>query len=88
MRNFLNTTFTFDKQTEENFINRKVRCRPTYSFIHSLSCPLFLWGESRGQQPLENPKYLTINSTFKKCCSLHTKTRPSKVGDVVTPPGP
>ena len=34
-----------------NFINRMVQCRPTHSFIHSFSCPLFLSGESRGQQP-------------------------------------
>jgi len=51
MLNYLNTTLTFGKQTEDNFINRKVQCRPTHSFICSFSCQLFLWGESRGQQP-------------------------------------
>ena len=50
MLNYLNTTFTFGKQTEDTFINRNFHCRPTYSFIHSFSCPLFLWEESRGQQ--------------------------------------
>ena len=59
---YLNTTFTFGTQTEDNFLNRKVRCRRTYSFIHSFWCPLFLWGESRGQQPQEDPKDLTINN--------------------------
>jgi len=44
-------TFTFRKQTKDNFISRKFQCRPTYSFIHSFSCPLFLWGESLGPQP-------------------------------------
>jgi len=47
----LNTTITFGKQTKDNFITRKVQCRRTHSFIHSFSCPLFLWGESRGQPP-------------------------------------
>ena len=40
MLNYLNTTFTFGKQTKDSFINRKFQCRPTYSFIHSFSCPL------------------------------------------------
>jgi len=26
--NYLNTTFNFGKQTKDNFINRKVQCRP------------------------------------------------------------
>jgi len=51
MLNYLNTTLTFGNQTNDNCINRKVQCRPTCSFIHSFSCPLFLRGESRGQQP-------------------------------------
>jgi len=50
--------------------------------------PPFLWGESRVQQPQEDPKYLTINSILRKFPSVHTKTGPSKAGDVVTPPGP
>jgi len=50
MLNYLNTTCVFGKQTKDNFINRKVQCRPTHSFIYSFSCPLFLWGESWGQQ--------------------------------------
>ena len=29
MLNYLNTTLTFGKQTKDNFINRKVQCRPT-----------------------------------------------------------
>jgi len=33
MRNYWNTTFTFGKETKDNFINRKVQCRP---HIHSL----------------------------------------------------
>jgi len=51
MLNYLNTTFTFDEQPKDNFINWKVQCRLAYSFIHSFSCQLYLWGESRGQQP-------------------------------------
>ena len=51
MLNYLNTTLTFGKQTKDNFISRKVQCRPTHSFIFSFSCPLFLRGESRGQKP-------------------------------------
>jgi len=49
--NYLNAIFTFAKQTKDNFINRKVQCRPTYSLIHSFSCPLFLWVGS--QEPQE-----------------------------------
>ena len=62
MLNYLNTTSTFGKQTKDNFINRKFQCRPTYSLIHSFSCSLCLWGESRGPQPEEDSKYFTINS--------------------------
>jgi len=50
MLNCFNTTFTLVKQSKDKFINKKVRCRPTYSFIHSFSCPLFL-GRVEGQQP-------------------------------------
>ena len=32
MLNYLNTTFTLGKQNEDDFINRKVQRRPTYSF--------------------------------------------------------
>jgi len=48
--NYLNATFTFGKLTKDNFINRKVQCRPIYSLIHLFSCPLFLWEGSREQQ--------------------------------------
>ena len=35
MLNYLNTIFTFGKQTEDNFINRKFQCTPaTHSFTH------------------------------------------------------
>ena len=51
MLNYLNTTSIFGKQTSDNFINRKVQCRPTHSFIFSFSCPLFLWEESQGSSP-------------------------------------
>ena len=48
MLDYLNTTFTFGKQTKDNFINSKVQiCWCIYSFIYSFSCPLFL-RESRG----------------------------------------
>jgi len=50
MLNYLNTALTFGKQTKDNFINGKVQCRYV-RYAHSFSCPLFLWGESRGQQP-------------------------------------
>jgi len=43
---YLNTTFTFGKQIKHNFINRKVECRPTYSFTHFRA--RFTYGESRG----------------------------------------
>jgi len=36
----------------------------SYFFIHSFSFLLFLWGGSRGQQSLEDSKYLTINSNL------------------------
>ena len=52
----LNTTFTFGKQTKDKFINRKVQCRPSHSFIFSFSCPLFLSGETRGLAALGGPK--------------------------------
>ena len=51
MLNYLNTTFTFGKQSKDNIINRKFQCRPAYSVIHSFLCPVFLWGVSRGQIP-------------------------------------
>ena len=46
MLNYLNTTFTFGKQITDNFINRKVQCRPTYSFTHFRA--RVSYGESRG----------------------------------------
>jgi len=51
MLNYLNMTVTFGKQTKDTYINRKVHCRPTHSIIYSFSCTLFLYGESRRQQP-------------------------------------
>jgi len=78
-----NTTFTFDKQTEDNYINRKFQC-PS-SFIHFRA--RFSFGEDRGgSSPRMDLICLTINSNLFPW--LHTKTGPSKVGDVVTPPGP
>jgi len=64
MLGYLNTTFTFGKQTKDNFINRKVqcRCRGMYSFIYSFSCPFFPWGESGAALGL---KYLTINNNLR-----------------------
>jgi len=47
---YLNSILTFDEQTKDNFINIMFQCRPTCSFIHSISCPLFFWRESQGQQ--------------------------------------
>jgi len=38
------------------------------------------------QQPEEDLEYLTVNSNFRQFCWIHTKTRPSKVGDAVTLP--
>jgi len=46
MLNYLNTTFPCVKQTTDNFLNRRVQDRRTYSFIYSFWCPLFLWGKS------------------------------------------
>jgi len=51
MLNYLNTTFTFGKQTKNNFINRKVQCRSTYSFLHSFSCQLFSWKSGGDSSP-------------------------------------
>jgi len=65
MLNHLNTTFTFGKQTKDNFINRKVQCRPSHSFIFSFSCPLFFSGETWGLQPWEDPKYHAINRNLR-----------------------
>ena len=45
--NCLNMCIHFGKQTKDNIINRMVQCRPTHSFIYSLSCPLS-FGEIRG----------------------------------------
>jgi len=60
MLNYLNTTFTFGKQTD-NFINRKVQCRP-YILIHSLILvPAFLLWRVAGAAARGGPKYLTIN---------------------------
>jgi len=50
MLNYFNSTFTFGKPTKDNSLNRKVRCRLTYSFIHSFSCLLFNWRDSWGQR--------------------------------------
>ena len=53
-------------------------------FIHWFSYPL-----SSGVNPEEDSKYLAaVFSNLWSFCLLHTKTGPSKVGDVVTPPGP
>jgi len=49
--------------------------------------PVFLWGGSQGQQPLEDPKYLTVNNNRREICWFHTKMGQSKRGDTVTPPG-
>ena len=55
MLNYLNTTSTFGKQTKDNFINRKVQCMLTSSFIHSFAWPLS-FGESRGAAARGEPK--------------------------------
>ena len=54
-------------------------------FVHSsMFLPAFPLGRVAGQQLYVDPKYFTINSSFRKFPSVHTKTGPSKVGDVVT----
>jgi len=55
MLNYLKTTFTFGKQTKDNFISREFQCTPTYSLIHSILCPLFLW-RIAGAAALGGPK--------------------------------
>jgi len=46
MLTYLNKSFTFGKQTKDNFINRKVQCRrTTHSFTHFRA--RFSFGESR-----------------------------------------
>jgi len=40
---------------------RPVNNESNPSSKHLLSCPRFFWGGSRGQQPWEDPKYLTAN---------------------------
>ena len=44
--NYLNTTFAFGKQTNDNFINRKFQFRLAYSCTHFHAS--FTFGESRG----------------------------------------
>jgi len=85
--NYLNTTFTFGKKIKTILWIESFSVH-IHSFIHSFPCPLFLWGGSRGQQLYVDPKYPTVNSSLRKFPSVHTKTGPSKVGDVVTLPGP
>jgi len=54
-------------------------------FVHSsMFLPAFPLGRVAGQQLYVDPKYFTVNSSFRKFPSVHTKTGPSKVGDVVT----
>ena len=48
MLNCLKRTFTFGKETKDNFINRKVQGRRTCSFIYNLSCPVTYAGSFRG----------------------------------------
>jgi len=43
--------------------------RPTYSFIHSFSCPLYLWGESREQQPQLAELRLLYRSVYQSLWS-------------------
>ena len=50
MLNYFNMTFTFGKQIKNNFINRKVECRSTYSFTYFRA--RFSYGESRGGSSL------------------------------------
>jgi len=69
MLNHLNTTFTFGKQTKNNFIYRKVQCRPTYSFIHSFLCSLFLWGVA-GAAALCGPETPDDQQNFRYFCWL------------------
>ena len=59
---YLNTIFTFGKQTKDNFINRKFQCRSTYSLTHFVSVSLL--GRVAGAAALGDPKYLTINSNL------------------------
>jgi len=88
MLKYLSTTFTFGKQTKDNFINRKFQCRPTYSFIHSFFVPDFPLGRIGVAAALGGPEIPHDHSNLRWFCWLHAKTRPSKVGDIVTPPGP
>ena len=53
MLNCLNTTFTFGKQTKENFINRKVQRRPSHSFIF---VPTFRFRRDAGPAAIGGPK--------------------------------
>jgi len=64
MLNYLNTTFSFGKQTKHNFIN-KVHCRPTHSFIYVTA---FSLGRVAGATALRGPDIphnLTINSNLR-----------------------
>jgi len=64
MHNYLNTTFTFGKQTKDNFINRKFQCRPTYSFTHFGA--RFSFGESHGGS---SPRR-TRNTSWSTACNF------------------
>jgi len=53
--------------------------------FRSISYPLFLSEASRGKQEIS--KDLTVSNNHWWLFWLHIKTGPSKVGDVITPPG-
>ena len=83
--NHLISSVTFGKKSKDNFINRKVLLKSTYSFIHSFRAH-FPLGRVPGRATLREPN-MPHDQQQSQFPWLHTMTGPSKVGDVVRPPG-
>ena len=73
--------------------NRKLQskqcpCLGDYSFNHSFSFPLFLWEESQSSSPRRTRNICVCQQQSLIILLAPHQDGPSKVGDVVTPPGP
>jgi len=77
MPNYLNTTFTFGKQTKDNFINRKVQCRSTHSFTHSFahSRACFFFGESHGGSSPRRTRNISRSTAISDSSARPTSRR-------------
>jgi len=81
---YLNSAFTFGKQTKDNFINRKFQCRSTYSFTHFRAH--FSLGRVAGAAILGGPN-MPHDQQQSQFPWVHTKMGSTKVSDVVRLPG-